>query len=208
MNPEEQLRRLRDEARWDDAPFILREGRRRAWVPRVAAGASGLAALAAGLMLLGVLQFPVPTSSPTAVATAAVPWSAERAPAPEASARALHLAAVPLTAALAAPASAAAGATLEYTVTLTNPTSRAVPLTPCPAYTQSLVAPRSGGGAGRALVGGRYLLNCAAVRSLAPGASATFAMRAPLAAGVTGDVQLRWALAGGPTATTRLALQG
>jgi hypothetical protein len=68
------------------------------------------------------------------------------------------------------PQSVARGATLSYTVTLANPTSRAVALaSACPAYTEGLYTQS-------AQVRGSYRLNCAAAGSLAPNATATFAM--------------------------------
>jgi len=68
------------------------------------------------------------------------------------------------------PSAVRAGATLAYTVTLRNPTGRALSLSPCPGYTQGLYA------AGL-VVRGSFELDCAAARSIAPLRHVRFAMR-------------------------------
>jgi len=63
----------------------------------------------------------------------------------------------------------AAGQTLHYVVTLTNPTAFPIGLRPCPAYMERINS--VGGG-----VAVDYVLDCAAVPTIAPGASVRFAM--------------------------------
>jgi hypothetical protein len=100
-----------------------------------------------------------------------------------------------LSAELRTPPTAVAGATLEYEVTLTNPTGAAVPLDPCPSYTESL------GTVTRA-----FILNCSAAPKIDPGASVTFAMRLDIPAGTpAGPVTLDWQ-AGGPAAGADIAV--
>jgi hypothetical protein len=71
--------------------------------------------------------------------------------------------------ALDVPAHGTAGEALHYIAALTNPSTAAISLDPCPAYRESLVTP---GGQ----VALDYLLNCAAVPSIDPGETARFAM--------------------------------
>ena len=54
-----------------------------------------------------------------------------------------------------------AGATLQYVVTLTNPTPMTVPLSPCPSYTEALFSESRG-------VQRSYALNCDWLRALLP----------------------------------------
>ena len=76
----------------------------------------------------------------------------------------------PLVVTTTMPSAFAVEATVNYTVTLTNPTSTAIPLTPCPAYEEVLnVYPD--------IVDDRYRLNCGSHRDIAPHESLTFAMR-------------------------------
>ena len=88
-----------------------------------------------------------------------------------------------------------AGRELRYVVTLTNPSARAVDLSTCPAYTQTL-----------AVEGQRsdshWRLACAAAGDrVAAHASVAFEMRAPIPAGMTGDgIKLAWTLQDGPSA--------
>lgn len=62
------------------------------------------------------------------------------------------------------------GSTLIYDVVLHNPTARAIPLTPCPAYE---VAARSG----RYQFTGWYLLNCRAKTAIPPHGAISFRMK-------------------------------
>jgi hypothetical protein len=78
-----------------------------------------------------------------------------------------------LKATLDLPASAKSATTLDYTVTLANPTDTTVKLTPCPGYTQGAFAQ------GYALRLS-YRLNCKTVRTIAPGKSVTYAMQLDL----------------------------
>ncbi|HZC33477.1 MAG TPA: DUF4232 domain-containing protein [Candidatus Bathyarchaeia archaeon] len=71
--------------------------------------------------------------------------------------------------ALEVPDHGTAGNALDYIAALTNPSTAAISLDPCPAYRESLVTP-----------GGQialdYLLNCAAVPSIGPGETVRFAI--------------------------------
>jgi hypothetical protein len=78
-----------------------------------------------------------------------------------------------LTATLDLPKSVKSATTLDYTVTLTNPTAKTVTLTPCPGYTQGVFAQ------GYALRLS-YRLNCKTVHTIAPGKSVVYAMRLDL----------------------------
>ncbi len=82
-----------------------------------------------------------------------------------------------------------AGYTLTYSVTLTNPSSDAVQLSPCPAYTQYLATAQPG------QVQQTLLLNCANVGSLEPGGEATFEMKIQVPSQFsTGPAKLSWKL--------------
>jgi len=65
-----------------------------------------------------------------------------------------------------------AGDVLHYTLTLANPTTSSIPLSPCPGYTVALIAGSSSS----------YELNCAAAGPIAPGGTETFAMELPIPA--------------------------
>ncbi len=71
------------------------------------------------------------------------------------------------------PASAPLGQAMSYTVTLVNPTPAAVPLTPCPSYTEHLSQPQ---GQTVSVVQSSYLLNCHAAASVPASGSLTFQM--------------------------------
>jgi hypothetical protein len=88
---------------------------------------------------------------------------------------------------IVAPASVARGAILTFDVTLSNQTSAAMDLTPCPSYTEQLgPAP---------VVEKTLLLNCTAVSTIPPGESVTFEMKLPIPATVpTGGMKLSWRL--------------
>jgi hypothetical protein len=71
--------------------------------------------------------------------------------------------------ALEVPDHGTVGEALHYIAALTNPSTAAISLDPCPAYRESLVA--TGG-----LVALDYLLNCAVMPSIGPGKTVRFAM--------------------------------
>lgn len=95
------------------------------------------------------------------------------------------------------------GSELHYTVTLTNPTSAAISLAPCPSFTQSLF--------GDVGLGSSTLrLNCeAAGNQIAAGASVAFEMLLSVPAHVAADTaKLSWKLEDGPGAGTAVPLRG
>ena len=122
-----------------------------------------------------------------------------------------------------APSTAIAGEALRYVVTLTNLTSRAVVLDPCPSYLAWLgghplptAAPpsnfpsfkvwdpivRYGGG-----VKESHQLNCNDAPSIGPSASITFEMRLTVPADAVGSDTLSWALMGGtPSASAPITI--
>ncbi|MDH2445488.1 hypothetical protein QDR37_16195 [Amnibacterium sp. CER49] len=203
MNPEDSLRALRDDDRWQDRPFVLRDvsrphlrssGRR-----GVLAASLALAAVAAGLLVLGLSQAvwtPAAPATTPAAAAPAVPWTSARPGGVGPLVQGPVSPTLPVHAAIAAPATARAGSVLAYTVTLTNTSAKAVRLSPCPTYTEAALP--SG-------VPLRYRLNCTPVRALPPSSAVRFAMRLALPAD-PGAVTLRWTLADGPTATARVTL--
>ena len=108
-----------------------------------------------------------------------------------------------LSAELTAPRSAPAGATVEYVVTLRNPTGTPVDLSACPSYEQVLNTESS-------REAGRWRLNCAGAGGRIPAhGQEQFAMRAtvPPSSIAVGGVKLSWRLAGGPTAGTIVPLR-
>lgn len=85
------------------------------------------------------------------------------------------------------PAAAAPGAPMTYTVTLTNPTSKAIALSPCPSYQEGIK--------GQPSVVHTYQLNCGAARRIGPHSSVRFAMQLPLPSDLTsGPAVLDWKL--------------
>jgi len=93
-----------------------------------------------------------------------------------------------LTVAYSAPATLQLGATMAYSVTLTNVGDHPLVFNPCPGYTESLK-----GFAGVE----RHLLNCAAMPTLAAGASRTLAMEMrvpPTPAFPLRDTSLSWSV--------------
>jgi hypothetical protein len=96
-----------------------------------------------------------------------------------------------LTESIAMPATLTAGTTASYTVTLHNPASHAVSLSPCPSYSEFMAGPGTGPFASTR----RYYLNCQAVSQIPARGSVTFAMRiaVPAAAGLA---KFGWALQG------------
>jgi hypothetical protein len=101
---------------------------------------------------------------------------------PAVPAEGLHLA-------LEVPDEARAGEALDYVAALTNPTASAIPLSPCPAYRESLVTP-----SGQLTVD--YVLDCLAVPSVGPGETKRFAMvlEIPPSQLPTADAALVWEL--------------
>jgi hypothetical protein len=81
-----------------------------------------------------------------------------------------------------APGTVRAGATILYTVTLTNPTGVAVVFRPCPGYTDG--------------IGQSYALNCDTVRAIAPHGHVEYAMRLRLPQRYTrsGVAKIVWSL--------------
>jgi len=102
----------------------------------------------------------------------------------------------PLSVRLRLPATALAGQPLRYAVVLTNAGTMPVRFhAGCPAYREVLVVSAGPPGARRGIVQHRYLLNCGAVRAVAPGARVAFAMVLDIPAWVSPGVQtLAWAL--------------
>jgi hypothetical protein len=94
-----------------------------------------------------------------------------------------------LTATAAMPATVTAGTTATYTVTLQNPASHAVKLSPCPSYTQYMAPAGTRPGSNAS----RYYLNCQAVPEIPAGRSVTFGMQIPVPA-AGGAAKYGWAL--------------
>jgi hypothetical protein len=85
------------------------------------------------------------------------------------------------------PAAVAPGGPVTYTVTLTNPTARAVALSPCPSYQEGIK--------GQPSAVHTYQLNCGAARRIGPHSSVRFAMQLPLPSGLTsGPAVVDWKL--------------
>ncbi|WP_375399237.1 hypothetical protein [uncultured Amnibacterium sp.] len=207
----ERLRRLRDDGRWLDEPYVQRDrSTRRSWRTWLPVPIAAVATLA---IVFGAvaLSRPAPVSDrgPAAPATGAaaagnasqtvVPW-APLAALPARSSTSAAPTFTPkgsgplsaLTAAIELPATLHAGVTTDYTVRLTNSTGTAIALTPCPSYTQIVLgAPQS---AANRPAGSRFRLNCASVGSLAAGASVTFAMRVTIPADARGETKVTWSL--------------
>lgn len=94
---------------------------------------------------------------------------------------------------LSAPDEQARGGTLNYTVTLSNPTSSPISLSPCPAYTQSIYTESK-------TVSSTLRLNCAAANAqIPPNAAVSFAIQAQVPADLpAGGAKLSWKLEDGP----------
>jgi hypothetical protein len=87
---------------------------------------------------------------------------------------------------LQVPPTATAGALLEYTVTLTNPTDHDIALEPCPTFIQH----------GDAGYKDPHLLNCAQAHPVPAGGTEEFAMQVAIPANARlGRSHLRWYLA-------------
>ena len=106
-----------------------------------------------------------------------------------------------LTATLATPATLSAGATASYTVTLANHSATALPLAPCPSYTEYLDV-SSGPGKSLYLVR-HYYLNCGAIRQIPARETVTFAMRMPVPSRA-GQAKFGWQLQATDVATARI----
>jgi hypothetical protein len=79
-----------------------------------------------------------------------------------------------------------AGSTLRYVVGVDNPTTVAVPLSPCPSYTLWFV--------GRHPIAASYYLNCSAVRVIRSGERIRFRMVQHIPRGAHGIAKLGWHL--------------
>jgi len=111
----------------------------------------------------------------------------------------------PLTVQMTAPATARAGTTLVYTVTLSNPTTTDVALSPCPTYTEFV-----GTGSTKWLATVLYYgLNCDSTPAIPAGGSATFEMHLALPADQpAGSGKFGWQVQGdsGPWANDQLEI--
>jgi len=96
-----------------------------------------------------------------------------------------------LTVSIAMPVTLAAGTMASYTVTLHNPASHPVSLSPCPSYAEFIVGPGTSPASGLH----RYYLNCQAVAQIPAHGSVTFGMRIPAPA-TAGQAKFGWALQG------------
>ena len=104
---------------------------------------------------------------------------------------------------LAVPAHAQAGATLDFTVTLTNANDQAYDLLSggaCPTYSISLKS---------AQLAERYQLNCDSVPGasrITPGASQSYAMRIDVPASASGEDLLTWEIGSQVASTTTITI--
>lgn len=90
-----------------------------------------------------------------------------------------------LLATVSVPAAVGRGGVLDYIVTLSNHTSQAVTLEPCPDYVEALIPANKR----------TYQLNCDTVTSIGPGQAVRYAMQLDVPAGAsTGPAQLCWTL--------------
>jgi hypothetical protein len=98
------------------------------------------------------------------------------------------------------PATVRAGRTLHYQVTLTNSTNTAVPLDPCPNYTQSLVRQTSRGDHPTTTT---YRLNCAAIHTVPAHTTVTLQMQQPIpTTGANQTFTLGWTWGDGKQTTS------
>jgi hypothetical protein len=97
----------------------------------------------------------------------------------------------PLVATVNLPGQIRAGSTFDYTVTLTNPTAKAIPLSPCLTYEEHVTTAKPDTAA--ASVGLYYQLNCAGNPVVPAHQPLTFAMRIP-APKQAGSGWLTWRL--------------
>jgi len=113
----------------------------------------------------------------------------------------------PLVARIDTPPTVRPGETLQYTVTLTNPTDTAYSLEPCPAYTEFV---GSGTQTWVATVDD-YYLNCDTVHEIAAHSSVTYEMRlaVPLNQPLSSSPKFGWNIPGiDTTASTAIAVVG
>ncbi|BEP14371.1 hypothetical protein acdb102_26820 [Acidothermaceae bacterium B102] len=129
-----------------------------------------------------------PPSTPASAAAGAIPFVAlPIGSPPTAGTGDMHYSWYHLSATLSGPRSVTVGSTAQFTLRLTNATSAAITLTPCPAYDLTVGYQTTS-----------YGLNCAGAATdvIAPGASVSFALPVPishsLATGVSTDVS--WSL--------------
>ena len=114
---------------------------------------------------------------------------------------------LPLTASIAAPASVVAGTTLDYVVTLANPTAASFPLVPCPSYEEFV-----GSGSDSVWVATirDYMLDCDTVHAVPAGGSVSFEMRLAIPLDQpSGTAKFGWDLQGdrGPWANAPLQVR-
>jgi hypothetical protein len=103
-----------------------------------------------------------------------------------------------LTTTLDTPATVAAGATLIYVVALTNPTAKAITLSPCPAYLQA---------APSITVKDVEALDCRPVGAIAAYGTVGFEMHMPIPAGTpAGELKIIWQLVAPDTSPEASAL--
>ena len=127
-------------------------------------------------------------SAPASAAAGVVPFVAlPIGSPPTAGTGDLHYSWYRLSASLSGPHSAAVGSTAQFTVRLTNATSAAITLTPCPAYDLTVGYQTTS-----------YGLNCAGAATdvIAPGAAVSFALPVPISHSLaTGaSTEVAWSL--------------
>jgi hypothetical protein len=107
-----------------------------------------------------------------------------------------------LTGTISAPDEQNRGGTLNYTVTLSNPTSSPIALSPCPAYTQSVYTESK-------TVSSTLRLNCAAANAqIPPNAAVSFEIQAQVPADLpAGGAKLNWKLEDGPGVGKAISLR-
>jgi hypothetical protein len=104
---------------------------------------------------------------------------------------------------ITSPKHAKPGATFTYVVTLSNPTDSAISLGHCPGYVEWM------GSGDLELAKESLALDCATVRSIAPGQSVRYQMRMAIAGDATpGVLELTWSLEAGlaPEASTTVVI--
>lgn len=118
----------------------------------------------------------------------------------------------PLTAQITAAATVRPGADFTYTVTLTNPTAKAYPLRPCPAYEEyvyAITGPGTTAARGGHVVK-NYYLNCDTVHQINAHSSVAFQMRLQLPPGLPAGIPAKfvWLMQGpaGPGASAPLRI--
>jgi uncharacterized protein DUF4232 len=86
-----------------------------------------------------------------------------------------------------APQTARAGTVLHYSIELVNPSNRAVELSPCPGYTESVYTPT-------AHVSRSFRLDCDSVHSIRPHGRTRYAMELAIPRHASGTAKLGWSL--------------